>query len=265
MAIDPSKSTPEDVATVSSLQSMTEESAKAAMRAPVDQAWGNARGSLIGNILGGIASAIAGVFTPGSMFSPIGQAMEPIHQGQESLNKRTDLLENVPGYVCAYMGNNVNASWDLLGNAERQMPFNKQIGPAQNGRVTSNGRVYLDAEGLWTLYVRVHARSTGYAGNGGIRMTVRVRNPNGSLHHETITYGTTLIDAGALTAGKGRGTISATFPVVIQHPGSYVEVHAWTATWRWWDGGMRYSTLAALRHSEDVINVGEDTVPDETR
>lgn len=190
---------------------------------------------------------------------------EEFEGGQAGLEGRLDLIEGVPGYVCAYMGNNINASWDFFGNSERMMPFNRQIGPAQNGGVSSNGRVYLNAKGLWTLYVRIHARNTGYAGNGGVRMTVRVRNPNGSLHHEAITYGTTLIEAGALTADKGRGTISATFPVVIQHPGSYVEVHAWTATWRWWDGGMRYSTLAALRHSEDVVNIGQDTVPDEGR
>ena len=57
MAIDPSQSTPSDVATVSSLQSTTEASAKAAMRAPIESSWGSARGNFVGNILAGIGQA----------------------------------------------------------------------------------------------------------------------------------------------------------------------------------------------------------------
>ena len=69
MAIDPSQSTPSDVATVSSLQSTTEASAKAAMRAPIDSSWGSARGNFVTNIISGIGQALLGGI--GGIFQPI--------------------------------------------------------------------------------------------------------------------------------------------------------------------------------------------------
>lgn len=61
MAIDPNKETPSDVASISSLQSMTEESAKAAMRAGVDGSFGGMKINLLGlldGLLGGLIEKI---------------------------------------------------------------------------------------------------------------------------------------------------------------------------------------------------------------
>ena len=80
MAIDPSQSTPSDVATVSSLQSTTEASAKAAMRAPIDSSWGSARGNFVTNIISGIGQALLGGI--GGIFQPISDGMKPIRDAQ---------------------------------------------------------------------------------------------------------------------------------------------------------------------------------------
>lgn len=61
MAIDPGKSTPEDVASISSLQSMTEESAKLAMRGGIDDSFGGLKINfidLLGGLLGGAVNLV---------------------------------------------------------------------------------------------------------------------------------------------------------------------------------------------------------------
>ncbi|AKF27781.1 hypothetical protein YH66_09565 [[Brevibacterium] flavum] len=61
MAIDPGKSTPEDVASISSLQSMTEESAKLAMRGGIDNSFGGLKINfldLLGGLLGGAVNLV---------------------------------------------------------------------------------------------------------------------------------------------------------------------------------------------------------------
>lgn len=263
MAIDPSKSVPDDAASVSSLQSMTEESAKAAMRAPVDQAWGNARGSLVGNILGGIANAIRGVFSPGSIFAPIGDAIKPIRDGQLDLEHRTDLLEGVQGYAYAYMSKNINAQWSFSDNW-RFLPFDGQLGPAVGARVRSDGRVEMGSAGLWTVYAKIHGRGTSFSGDTSITMRVRVFRPNGNFHSESYVRGTTIGDTGPLNTTFTRpGSLVNVFPVVVPGPGYYVRVDAWTAAWRWWDGGTQLSMLAVLKQSNNVENQGDQTVPDE--
>ncbi|MDU0478398.1 hypothetical protein QVA66_03985 [Staphylococcus chromogenes] len=52
MALVPDKTVPRDAASVKTLQSMTEESAKQIMRTPVDNAWGQAKISLLDLIIG---------------------------------------------------------------------------------------------------------------------------------------------------------------------------------------------------------------------
>ena len=156
MAIDPSKSVPDDAASVSSLQSMTEESAKAAMRAPVDQAWGNARGSLVGNILGGIANALAGVFDIGSIFAPIGQVMETYRDGQETLNDRTDLLSPLLDYGSVCMP----AGMRFAGRGA--LPYSQQIGPMRGVSIAYDNSNYgaglsLGDKGLWDIRLQVTA------------------------------------------------------------------------------------------------------------
>ena len=261
MAIDPDKTTPPDAATVSSLQSTTEESAKAAMRAPIESSWGSARGNFVGNILAGIGQALTGGL--GGIFQPISDGMKPIRDAQLDLQNRTDLLEGVQGYAHAYMTKNINAQWNL-GDNWRTMPFDGQVGPAVGATVRSDGRVSMDSVGLWLIYAKTHGRSTGFTGGGGVTMRVNVYRPDGSAYSSAYVRGTSLVDAGAVISTYGNVSLVAVVPVVIDEPGCYVQVDTWTAAWRWWDGGTQLSSLSVVKQSSNTENKGEQTVPDET-
>ena len=261
MAIDPSQSTPPDAATVSSLQSTTEESAKAAMRAPIESSWGSARGNFVGNILAGIGQALMGGI--GGIFQPISDGMKPIRDAQLDLQNRTDLLEGVQGYAHAYMTRNVNAQWSF-GNNWRTMPFDGQVGPSVGATVRSDGRVEMGSEGLWLIYAKTHGRSTGFTGGGGVTMRVNVYRPDGSAYSSAYVRGTSLADAGAIVSTYGNVSLVAVVPVVIDEPGCYVRVDTWTAAWRWWDGGTQLSSLSVVKQSSSTENKGSQTVPDET-
>lgn len=257
MAIDPSQSTPKDVATVSSLQSTTEASAKAAMRAPIESSWGSARGNFVGNILAGIGQALAGGV--GGIFQPISDGMKPIRDAQLDLQNRTDLLEGVQGYAHAYMTKNINAQWSL-GDNWRTMPFDGQVGPSVGATVRSDGRVEMGSEGLWLIYAKTHGRATGFTGGGGVTMRVNVYRPNGSVYSSAYVRGTSLVDAVAY----GNVSLVGVVPAVIDEPGCYVQVDTWTAAWRWWDGGTQLSSLSVVKQSSNTENKGSQTVPDET-
>ena len=260
MAIDPSQTTPPDAATVSSLQSTTEESAKAAMRAPIESSWGSARGNFVGNILAGIGQALTGGL--GGIFQPISDGMKPIRDAQLDLQNRTDLLEGVQGYAHAYMTKNVNAQWSF-GNNWRTMPFDGQVGPSVGATVRSDGRVEMGSEGLWLIYAKTHGRSTGFTGGGGVTMRVNVYRPDGSAYSSAYVRGTSLVDAGAIVSTYGNVSLVAVVPVVIDEPGCYVRVDTWTAAWRWWDGGTQLSSLSVVKQSSNTENKGSQTVPDE--
>ena len=261
MAIDPSQSTPPDTATVSSLQSTTEESAKAAMRAPIESSWGSARGNFVGNILAGIGQALTGGI--GGIFQPISDGMKPIRDAQLDLQNRTDLLEGVQGYAHAYMTKNINAQWSL-GNNWRTMTFDGQVGPSVGATVRSDGRVEMGSEGLWLIYAKTHGRSTGFTGGGGVTMRVNVYRPDGSAYSSAYVRGTSLVDAGAIVSTYGNVSLVAVVPVVIDEPGCYVRVDTWTAAWRWWDGGTQLSSLSVVKQSSNTENKGSQTVRDET-
>lgn len=217
--------------------------------------------NVVGGIGQGIMNGLAGIFT-GGPFAPAEEAAQEIRNGQMGLENRIDLLFGISGYVFSYMSKNINAEWAF--NNTRIMPFDKQLGPSKEAEV-SGGKVVLNGIGAWLVMAKVHARGTGYTGSGSIGMTVRIRRPNGEIYHEAIQDNTTTTGAGLFDAPKGPGTILSVFPVVLDEPGCTVEVETWTGAWRWWDGGTRFSMLAAIRHSKDTENAGEETVPDETQ
>lgn len=226
---------------------------------------GDALGSGFTGVVSGIGSALMegfNGFITGGPFAPAAEAAKVVHDGQLALTDRVDLLFGISGYVFSYMSKNINAQWSL--NNTRMMPFDKQLGPAKEAGM-KDGKVVLNGTGAWLVMCRVHARGTGFTGSGSIGMTVRIRRPNGEVYHEAVQDATTVTGAGLLDAPKGPGTILAVFPVVLEESGCTVEVETWTGAWRWWDGGTRFSMLAAIRHSKDIENAGDETVPDETQ
>ncbi|MEY8577204.1 hypothetical protein AALI21_02710 [Corynebacteriaceae bacterium 6-324] len=272
---------------VKSMQSMTETSVKATMRAPIDDAYGQTRisffgiidmlGQIIGGTLmtipnafaqfnqgvmdfiGGIADAIAGTLAPSSKFSPVQDAFQ---DAQAGLTNRLDLLEGVEAYAQSYMSKNRNGEW---GSSNwRDLPFDAPLGPAKGAHVDEErGVIVLDSTGLWTVYARATGRATSFGGDGGVRMELTVYHPDGSVYSQQMIEGTSLRDSDAIITVRGAITLQATFPVVIDTPGCYIGIRAWSAAWRWWNGGTRWSSLSVLKHSSDIINPGDAEVPDE--
>lgn len=221
-----------------------------------------ALGGMLNFVVGGIADAISGIGSIGSLFRPIGDAVKPIRDGQLDIIERTELLEGVQGYAHAYMTKNINAQWSL-GNNWRFLPFDGQLGPAKGAKVRSDGRIEMGSKGLWLILAKVHGRSTGFSGSGAMTLRVRVYSPSGTLFSDSYTRGTSLTDAGALTSDKWNGSLVTSFPVVVPGAGYYVRVDAWSAAWRWWDGGTQLSSLSVIKQSSETINQGQQEVPDE--
>lgn len=277
MAIDPDRTVPADMASVTTLQSMTEESAKAAMRAGVDGSFGLARGSFfdilagIGQILGGalqlgvgalswiadgviglidgVAKAIGGLLPSGSPWSPIQDAFEDY---QLSLKDRTDLIPL--GYCAAYADRNVLLA-AIAGSATRIVPFNAQLGPNQGAHV-GDERIVFDLTGTWTVHVMVGFRGVPplVQGDGRVHIEVRVRHSDGSLASWWKVRG---------APGGEEVSLTCSRPVVITTPGMYVEVLARTGMTRHVDGGTAHSVLTVVRSSLDTDNPGVPEVPDE--
>lgn len=213
------------------------------------------------NLVGGIADGIRGLLPNTSPFSPVQDAF---YDGQRALTERLDLLEGVQAYGHSFMGRNINAQWGA--NNWRDLKFDEPLGPAVGAHVDpSKGGIVFESAGLWTVYVRVTGRATGFTGGGGMRMDVNTRLPDGSIYSTSIVEGTSYRDLGTVTPDLGNTTLQATFPIVIDTPGSYVTVRAWTAAWRWWNGGTRWSSMSVLKHSSSTVNAGTGTVPDETQ
>ena len=222
---------------------------------------GQGLASGVTGIIGGIARALSKGAATDDEFKPIGEAIDPFHELQHELEGRIDLLEGSFGYGASYMGKNINAQWSL--NNWRDLPFDVQLPPGKNVTVLSNGRMRLDAPGLWTIYCRVHGRSTIYSGGGGVTMRITIYSATGQIIHQPIVRGTSLVNAGAVSTTLGEVTLQAIFPVTLVEPGATIRVEAWSGAWRWWDGGARYSSLAAIRHSETTQDTLQDLVPDE--
>ena len=87
-----------------------------------------------------------------------------------------------------------------------------------------------------------------------MRVTLRIHYPDGRVYSEKqLQY----------LAGKSAVTPTISVPVVVDEPGFYTTVEAYSSRWRWWDGGTRYSALSAVKHDSRAINPGTATVPDE--
>ena len=228
------------------------------------RAW--ARGDLQGAInklqtgvkdgfLAGIADALRGVVRA-PLFQDVADAFD---DGQAALRDRLDLLEGVRGYCQAYMSRNVNGEWGI--NNTRMLPFDAPLGPSRGAHVdAAKGGIVLDEPGLWTVSMLATGRATSYTASwldtDSVRATVRVHRPGGSVYSQKTLQN---------LAGKSAVALTVSVPVVVDEPGFYVTVEAYSSRWRWWDGGTRYSALAVVKHDNRVINPGADTVPDESR
>lgn len=251
------------------MQDVTEATARQAAYDQVFPSMQSAKTSLFSNLFGGFFNVMNGIFNgvsssiPSWFPSAAAEYAESVKNGQDDIRDRVDLLTGLYGYIFTYMSKNINAEWGI--NNTRTMPFDSQLGPAKNAHIDSDGRVVLDGAGAWLIMVKSHARSTSYSGDGMIQQTVRVLRPDGTVYHTAVDDSSTLAVVNPVSNVKDKGTLLSVFPVVIEEPGCFIQVETWTGAWRWWDGGTRYSMLAAIRQSTDTVNAGSETVPDEVQ
>ena len=238
-------------ATVGSLQGQTVETWKEKTRREVLGPFEAARGNVFENWIDSIGRALAGDATPG---------FEPIRDGQLALRERLDLLDGVRGYCAAYQTRNIQSHGSFGDNRRRDLPFSAPYGPSRGAHVdAAKGGIVFDEAGLWTVHVLIHARKTGALAGGfgepdAVAMYIRIHRPDGAIDTETV------VDA---YSRDEVTSVPATLPFVIPEPGYYVTIGCWTSRWRWWDGGTRYTRLAAVMNDNRPVNPGEETVPDE--
>lgn len=244
MAIDPSQTTPTDTATVKSLASVTEESARQAMRQPVLAAFGSAQyqfGDITRTVLGGIARALKGLFDPKGWFAGIGKAAQDFRDGQLALTDRTDLLSTLLDYASAYMPKGTKL------NSKKEVPFTAQIGPSRNVEVHKDGRFILKDQGLWDIRAHIVLDWVGVFTNQNISISVCVYRPSsqgGTIYSEQTSFEKTL----------NSTSFTIVSSVVVPAPDYEVAVKVDAAKNRVVQGGPKWSRLTVQHISRSVSN-----------
>ncbi|MBV7302938.1 hypothetical protein [Corynebacterium sp. TAE3-ERU2] len=209
---------------------MTDESAKSAIRAPLESAFTQARSALKQNLLGGIAAALRGVVNPG--FEDIAAAYS---DGQAELNDRYDLLSPIQDYGSVFMP----SGRELV--SAQILPFTQQLGPMRNCS-TFNGGLKLHDVGLWDIRAQITVSWVRLL-TSDVSWAVTVYRPNGQVFSEQKSE---MSGTGALS-----GTIISS--VVVEEPGCYVQVRIDSiATGRGILGGPRWTRLTAQHISREV-------------
>ena len=229
------------------------------MRKPADEAIEKMQRDLRDGLLSRIAGALRGEGLPGfevvrdaarALIRPVEDKVIEVH---DSLSERVDLLDGVRGYCAGYQNKNVNVA-DLQGNIA-PIRFSP-IGPSKGAEIR-NGYVYLNEPGLWTVHLQVHARATSFPPGLGQEDLTSVYvladgHPyRGHTIRETLGVG-----------GRGRHTITTSFPFLVETPGTFLRVRVWSSRWRYFDGGTKYSSISVVKEDSRVENPGEETVPD---
>lgn len=228
--------------------------ALAGLRGSAEEARNGFVAGLRESIVKPLQQIFAGLKPPG--WELVAEAFE---DGQTALKNRLDLLDGVRGYCQAYMSRNVNGEWGT--DNTRMLPFDAPLGPSKGAHVdASKGGIVMDEAGLWTISLLCTARQTSYTSSwldtDSVRVALRVHRPDGSVYSQKLLQ---------YLAGKSAVTPTVSVPVVVDQPGYYVTVEAYSSRWRWWDGGTRYSALAVVKHDSRLVNPGQETVPDESR
>lgn len=76
---------------------------------------------------------------------------DEVEDVQLELNERVDLLDGVRGYCNAYLGLN----WTVGGNADKQLPFDSQIGPPKGAELYNGVGIKMLEKGLWRADVHL--------------------------------------------------------------------------------------------------------------
>ena len=199
--------------TAKALQSVTESSARNAIRSRSLVPWEEGRSNFFSNIIGGIGQAlrdgIRGVAsTVSSMFDPVYKAAEVTRDGQQDLNNRVDLLSPIQDYGSLFMRAGMSRSAGLV-------PFTEQIGPMRNCEKYMQGIRFLD-KGLWDIRVQLTANATPpLVAYDMMIASVRVYSPNGSEFSRQTAY----------ISSRNTDSLTVISSVVVPESNYYVRIY----------------------------------------
>ena len=204
-------------------------------------------------IIGGIGQALRGIFTPGGLFAPVGEAMQDIRDGQEDLADRTDLLSPLLDYGSAYMPNSLSASGS--GNVK----FTRQLGPMRGCELIddADGGIRLLDKGLWDI--RVQATLGAYftvTESGLAHLRLYVYRPDGTLYSQQVASQATITAM----------TLAVTSSVVVPEPGYRVRAYIWSQRGsRGWLRGPAWTRLSVQHIAREVDGAwGKGNEPSDT-
>ena len=202
---------------------------------------GRGLGDGLRDLVGGIADALNGIFTPGGLFSPVGDAMQYFRDGQQDLTDDVDLLSPLLDYGSAFIdpGSRVHGTGYAV--------FSRQLGPMRGCELItdSQGGILLLDKGLWDIRVHLTADSIlQVSSHAPFRFELRVYDPrDGSIFSRQAFNGN---DMDPLT-----GTIVSS--VVVPEPNFRVRVYVTKmASGRGVLGGPAWSRLAVQHLSRQV-------------
>lgn len=140
---------------------------------------GAALGQGFSGLIGGIGNALRGIFTPGGLFAPVGEAMKPIHDGQHELKDRTDLLSPLLDYGTVF------APEEGRRHGLGFVPLTRQLGPMRGCELINdhNGGIRLLGKGLWDIRAQVTFDYVVTVLEPEVMgVQIRVYRPNGTLY-----------------------------------------------------------------------------------
>lgn len=196
---------------------------------------GDALGKGFTGLIQGIGDALRGIFEPGGIFSPVGEAAQQIRDGQLDLNGRVDLLSPIQDYGSVFMP----AGREIKG--PRTLPFTEQLGPMRGCSKSSMG-IRLDDIGLWDIRAQITVSWVRIV-TSDVNWRVIVYRPNGTIYSQQLSS----------LSGNGNMTGTIVSSVVIDTPGCYVEVKMdYIGTGRGILGGPGWTRLVAQHISRKV-------------
>lgn len=203
------------------------------------------------NVIGGIAQALSGIGSGGGWLDDIfGWGREKEVEILD-LQDRTQILEGITGYASFVMPINWFLGLDQNNPGKRTLPFTRQVGPwvgVDQGGGAGSGVVRLLSKGLWRVDAQTRVRDTIYTGAQKCYIQILVLDPSGAVF--------SLKESELDTDVDGYGTLKVDHTFVVPAAGYFVLAHVYSARWRWFMGGTKYSSLSLVKHSSEAVNLG---------
>lgn len=239
---DDSKPRPEGTYTASdvrALQDMTEEDVRRKIRAPVDNAFTQARSNFLQALQREVFAPLAGIFS-GEPDGGLPELSTAVTDQQSKINTLID--ERGRGQVFSSQNISYRGAQQFM--QRKLIPFTEQVGPLVDVTIHPDGGLVLHTPGSWEITAKVGVSGTAYFGADWQRMWIEAKRADESLLAESWATG---------FAGKEQATMLDVLQFVINADeaakGVTVRVYQDAGRWRYLLGGHGYTLLKAQKLS----------------